>query len=86
MSELESVSANDKKRLDDTINAALRMRGEMTDLRTAMNDLIKNVAEELNIKPKAIRGAIKVAEKANLSDVVTEHETVCEILHLTGRA
>lgn len=86
MSDLESVSPNDKKRLDDTINAALRMRGEMADLRMATNDLIKNVAEELNIKPKAIRGAIKVAEKANLQDVVSEHETVCEILHLTGRA
>lgn len=86
MSDLESCGPNEKKRLDETITAALRMRGEMTDIRQALNDLVKNVAEELNIAPKAIKAAIRVAEKANLTDIVSEHETVCEILHLTGRA
>jgi uncharacterized iron-regulated protein len=85
MSELSSVGPAEKKKLDDTITAVLRQLDEIQDIRESIKDLIKNVSEELNIKPKSLRSAALVAHKAKLAEKKEEHDTMCEILELTGR-
>lgn len=85
MSELSSVGPAEKKKLDDTITAVLRQLDEIQDIRASIKDLVANVAEELNIKPKTLREAATVAHKAKLAEKKEQHDTVCEILELTGR-
>jgi hypothetical protein len=85
MSELGAIGPTEKKKLDDTISAGLRQLEEIRDIRESLKDLTKNVAEELNLKPKTIMEAIRVAHKASLADKKLEHDTVVEILEITGR-
>lgn len=84
MSEL-SIGPAEKSKLDKTIEACVKQLQEIQDIRESMKDLIKTVAEELNIKPKELRAAVSVSFKANLAEKNEEHENMCAILVATGR-
>ena len=50
-----------------------------------MNDTVKAVAEELEIKPSLLKKAIKIAQKSKLTETNADHETVTDILETVGR-
>lgn len=82
--EQRSISPDDKKRLADTESAALRMFQDIDDLKTGLKDLIKNVAEEMNIKPQALMKAYRLVHKNKIADEKEMADDVQEILHLGG--
>lgn len=91
MSELanRTFTADEKAKVKNTVQMAVKTLREIGDLREGLSDTVKAVAEQLDVKPKLINGAIRAAYKqdllerrANLSDV----EEILEMAGLKGAA
>jgi transposase-like protein len=54
-------------------------------LSAGLNDTVKAVAEELEIKPAILKKAIKIAQKSKLTETNADHETLTDILETVGR-
>lgn len=83
-SALESLSPDDRKKLDNFMAAARSQLQEIDDLRCSLKDLSKNVADELCIKPKELMIAARTAFKNDLEAKKTSMDTVVDILNITG--
>jgi hypothetical protein len=76
-------SDSEKTKIKQLISEGVHVSGEVEALRGGLNDTIKAVAEELDLKPALIRKAIKVAYKAEAQkqrDEFDELETLLEIV------
>ena len=67
------------------INEGLAVTQEIETLQEGLSDTIKNVAEELEIKPSIIKKAIKVAHKSRLGETNSENELLNTILETVGK-
>ena len=85
-SALDTIGPDTKKKLEEAITAGLRVMQEMTDLRDGLKDTVKSVAEEIGIKPAILSKVIRTAFKSSLEEEKVVHDTVEEILTLTGHA
>jgi len=54
-------------------------------LQGGLNDTIKAVAEELEVKPAILKKAIKLAHKATFGQEKQDHETLETILETVGK-
>jgi len=59
---------------------------EIQDLTEGLNDTIKAVAEELEVKPSVIRKAIKIAQKDQWDQVFREFVDLETIVEISGHA
>ena len=57
-----------------------------SDLTEGLNDTIKAVAEELDVKPSVIRKAIKIAQKDQWDQVYREFDDLETIVDISGHA
>lgn len=78
-------SGEQKAKLTQIINEGMAVLQEVEDLTAGLNDTIKAVAEELEIKPAVLKKAIKIAQKAKLTDTNREHEDLNTILETVGK-
>ena len=77
---------NDAKiKLTQLINEGLAVMQEIETLSEGLNDTVKNIAEELEIKPGVLKKAIKVAHKSRLSETNKENEELNTILETVGK-
>ena len=67
------------------INEGMRTLHEIDDLNSGLNDTIKAIAEELEIKPAVLKRAVKIAHKANLGETNKDHEELNSILETVGK-
>jgi len=74
-----------KIKLTQLINEGLSVTHEIESLQGGLNDTIKAVAEELEIKPSILKKAIKVAHKARLGETNKENEELNTILQTVGK-
>ena len=74
-----------KIKLTQLINEGMGVLQEIEDLNAGLNDTVKAVAEELEIKPAILKKAIKIAQKSKLSETNQDHETLQDILETVGR-
>ena len=74
-----------KIKLTQLINEGLAVTQEIETLQEGLSDTIKNVAEELEIKPSIIKKAIKVAHKSRLGETNSENELLNTILETVGK-
>lgn len=81
-----TLSAEDAKKLKRIIDEGLKITQEVADLKEGFRDTVKAVAEELNLTPKAINKAIRVAYKASLESEKEAMNEVEEVLAAVGRA
>jgi len=58
---------------------------EVEDLSQGLNDTIKAVATELEIKPATLKRAVKIAQKSKFTDVSADFEELTDILETVGR-
>jgi len=58
---------------------------EIETLQGGLNDTIKAVAEEMEIKPSILKKAIRVAYKSGLGQTNKEHEELNTILETVGK-
>ena len=79
-------SPDDRTKLTGVMDSGLRVMQEIGDLRAALNESIKAVAEELQVKPAVLKKALQVAFKNTMADEKRTMVTVEDILDLTGRA
>ena len=59
---------------------------EISDLNAGLNDTIKAVAEELDVKPSVIKRAIKIALKDQWDQVFREFDDLETIVDISGHA
>ena len=57
-----------KIKLTQLINEGMAVMHEVETLNEGLNDTIKAVAEELEIKPATLKKAVKIAHKAKLKE------------------
>jgi len=78
-------SAEQKAKLNQIFNEGISVLTEIEDLIGGLNDTIKAVAEEMEIKPAILKKAIKIAHKSKLGDENADHEELNTILETVGR-
>lgn len=78
-------SGEQKSKLVQIVNEGIAIHQEIEDLSAGLNDTIKAIAEELEIKPAILKKAIRIAQKSKLGDTNADHETLNDILETVGR-
>jgi hypothetical protein len=78
-------TAEQKAKLNQLFNEGLRVLNEVETLTGGLNDTIKGVAEEMEIKPSVLKKAVKIAHKASLGETNKEHDDLNTILETVGR-
>ena len=83
---LDNLSPDQVRKLDSLVTEGIRTHEEIKLKREAMNDAIKALAEEFDVKPKVLRKVITIANKMNFDEEQEVFEAVHEALRKTGRA
>ena len=78
-------SGEQKAKLTQMVNEGIAVLSEIEDLSAGLNDTVKAVAEELEIKPAILKKAIKIAQKSKLTETNQDHEVLTDILETVGR-
>lgn len=78
-------SSEQKLKLTQIINEGIQVLTEIDDLNSGLNDTIKAVAEEMEIKPAILKKAIKIAAKSKLGETNRDHDDLNTILETVGR-
>ena len=80
------VYSNEQKlKLTQIMNEGIAVLTEIEDLNAGLNDTIKAVAEEMEIKPAILKKAIKIAQKSKLGETNQDHDELNTILETVGR-
>jgi hypothetical protein len=79
------ISGDQKLKLIQLFNEAITIYSEMETLNGGLNDTIKAVAEELEIKPSLLKKALKIAQKASFTQTTQDNETIQDILETVGK-
>lgn len=85
MSEPKSFNGDQKIKLTQIVNEGMAVLHEIDTLQGGLNDTIKAVAEELQVKPSILKKAIKLAHKASFGQEKQDHETLETILETVGK-
>lgn len=78
-------TAEQTKKLEQIINEGIAISIEVETLTGGLNDTIKAVAEELEIKPNILKKAIKLAHKSEFGREQQDHELLEQILVQVGK-
>ena len=81
----KQFTAEEKAKLTQIINEGIGILEEVEILTGGLNDTIKAVATEMDIKPQILKKAIKIAQKATNTQTNEDHETLQDILQTVGR-
>jgi hypothetical protein len=81
----KSFNGEQKIKLTQIINEGMQVMHEIDTLQGGLNDTIKAIAEELEIKPAVLKKAIKVAHKAEFGKAKQDHELLETILETVGK-
>jgi transposase-like protein len=74
-----------KIKLTQLINEGMTVMQEIEDLNAGLNDTIKAIAEELEIKPATLKKAVKIAHKSKLGETNRDHDELNTILETVGK-
>ena len=80
-----TFSNEQRVKLTQVINECCGVLNEVETLTGGMNDTIKAVAEEMEIKPATLKKAVKIAYKAALGQTNADHEELNTILETVGK-
>lgn len=72
-------------KLNTIINEGISVMTEIETLTGGLNDTVKAVAEELEIKPSILKKAIKLAHKSEFGREQQDHELLEQILVQVGK-
>jgi hypothetical protein len=78
-------SGDQKKKLTQLINEGCQVLHEMETLNEGLNETVKAIAEEMNIKTAVLKRAIKIAHKAEFGQVQRDQELLETILTTVGK-
>lgn len=83
--DVKTFNGEQKIKLTQIINEGMRTLHEIDDLTAGLNDTVKAIADELEIKPAVLKKAIKIAHKASLGETNQDHEQLNTILETVGK-
>jgi len=78
-------TSEQKSKLSQLFTESIAVYQEVEDLSAGLNDTIKSVAEELELKPSLLKKAINIARKSKFTETNEDHDTVIDILETVGR-
>jgi predicted regulator of amino acid metabolism with ACT domain len=78
--------APEQAKIKQIIAEGVTVMSEISDLNAGLNDTIKAVAEELDVKPSVIKRAIKIALKDRWDQVFREFDDLETIVDISGHA
>jgi len=81
----KTFNAEQKIKLTQIINEGMQVMHEIETLTGGLNDTIKAVAEEMEIKPSILKKAIRLAHKAEFGREQQDHELLETILTTVGK-
>lgn len=76
----------EKAKIKQIVSEGVTVLQEIQDLTEGLNDTIKSVAEELDVKPSVIRKAIRIALKDQWDQVYREFDDLETIVDISGHA
>lgn len=74
-----------KAKITQIINEGMGVMSEVDALNEGLNDTVKAIAEELQIKPSVLKKAIRIAHKASYTTEKEDQQVLDEILTTAGR-
>jgi hypothetical protein len=74
-----------KAKITQIINEGMGVMSEVDALNEGLNDTVKSIAEELQIKPSVLKKAIRIAHKASYTAEKEDQEVLDELLTTAGR-
>jgi transposase-like protein len=80
-----TFSTEEKRKLSHLFNEGLSVFGQIEVLQGGLTDTVKNIAEELDIKPSILKKAMRTAYKANYQQTQEEHSLFEDILETVGK-
>lgn len=78
--------AAEQAKLKQLVKDGWQVMDEIKSLQEGLNDTIKAVAEELDVKPSVIKRAIKTAMKDDWEQTAKDFSDLEDIVHTTGYA
>ena len=78
-------SVEQTNKLTQIINEGISVMSEIETLTGGLNDTVKAIAEELEIKPSILKKAIKLAHKSEFGREQQDHELLEQILVQVGK-
>ena len=82
----DRVFSNEQQlKLTQIVNEGMQVMHEIETLTGGLNDTIKAVAEEMEIKPAILKKAVKLAHKASFGQEQSDHELLEQILVTVGK-
>ena len=85
MSNNRTFSGAEQSKLTQVINEGMQVMQEIETLTGGLNDTVKAIAEEMDIKPNILKKAIKLAHKAEFGREQQDHELLEQILVTVGK-
>ena len=82
---MTQFDSEQKAKITQIINEGMSVMSEVDALNEGLNDTVKSIAEELQIKPSVLKKAIRIAHKASYTAEKEDQEVLDEILTTAGR-
>lgn len=76
----------EKAKIRQIVSEGCTVLQEITDLNEGLNETIKAIAEELDVKPSVIKRAIRIALKNQWDQVFREFDDLETIVDISGHA
>jgi len=73
-------------KIKQIVSEGVTVMQEIQDLTEGLNETIKAVAEELDVKPSVIKKAIRIAQKDKWDQVYKEFDDLETIVDISGHA
>jgi hypothetical protein len=81
----KNFNAEQTKKLNQVVNEGMTVMHEIETLTGGLNDTVKAIAEELEIKPSVLKKAIRLAHKSEFGREQQDHELLEQILTTVGK-
>lgn len=85
MPDTKVFNAEEKAKLKHLMTEGLSVKSEIETLNGGLNDTIKAIAEEMDIKPSVLKKAINTAYKSSFQQATSDFELLENILESVGR-
>lgn len=81
---MAKLSPENVSRLKQVIADGVQVLQECEDLKEGLNDTVKAIAEELEVKPAILNKLIKICQKGTMNDKREDTETLEELYKAAG--
>jgi predicted regulator of amino acid metabolism with ACT domain len=82
----KTFGAPEQAKIKQIVAEGVTVMQEIQDLTEGLNETIKAVAEELEVKPSVIKKAIRIAQKDQWDQVYHEFEDLETVVDISGHA